>query len=258
MQFHKFQGTGNDFIIIDNRNLGFNRADNALVAKLCDRRFGIGADGLMLLQNKISYDFEMVYYNSDGNESSMCGNGGRCIVEFARSLGLVKEKAHFFATDGEHEAIVNNGFVSLKMNDVKNIEMNAGFAFLNTGSPHYVKFVDDVNLFNVFEEGKKIRYSERFKEEGTNVNFVEKHNNELFVRTYERGVEGETLSCGTGVTAAALVASLRNVSTAQDYCDIITLGGNLLVKFNRNPDNSFTDVWLEGPATFVFKGEIMI
>ena len=251
ISFFKYQGTGNDFIIIDNRELKFNRIDNSLVAKLCDRRFGIGADGLMLLQSKIGYDFEMVYYNSDGNESSMCGNGGRCIVEHARSLGLVKSKANFLATDGEHEAMVNPGFISLKMNNVSKVEMNAAFSYLNTGSPHYVAFVNDVKNYNVFEEGKKIRNSERFKDKGTNVNFIEKELNELFVRTYERGVEGETFSCGTGVTAAALVASLKSVSTATDYCDVKTLGGNLKVKFKKHEDNSFTDIWLEGPATFV-------
>jgi diaminopimelate epimerase len=256
LYFNKYQGTGNDFIIIDNRELKFNRADNALVAKLCDRRFGIGADGLMLLQNKTGYDFEMVYYNSDGNESSMCGNGGRCISEFARTLGLVKDKAYFIAIDGEHESLIQPGFITLKMKDVKEVELNTAFTFLNTGSPHYVAFVNDVEHYNVFEEGKKIRNNSRFKAEGTNVNFIERKLDELFVRTYERGVEGETYSCGTGVTAAALVASLKNVSTAQDHCDIKTLGGNLKVKFMKHSDNSFTDVWLEGPATFVFKGEI--
>ena len=258
INFYKYQGTGNDFIIIDNRDNIFNRSDNALVAKLCDRRFGIGADGLMLLQNQIGYDFEMVYYNSDGKESSMCGNGGRCIVEFARTLGLVKDKASFLASDGEHEALVKPAFISLKMNNVSKIELGANSSFLNTGSPHYVAFVNDLGHYNVFEEGKKIRYSDRFKTEGVNVNFVEKQYNDLFVRTYERGVEAETYSCGTGVTAAALVASLKSVSTAQDYCDIKTLGGNLKVKFKKHSDNSFTDIWLEGPAIFVFKGEINI
>lgn len=258
IHFYKYQGTGNDFIIIDNRGMKFNRSDNFLVAKLCDRRFGIGADGLMLLQDKIGYDFEMVYYNSDGNESSMCGNGGRCIVEFARTLGLVKAKAHFLASDGEHEAVVEQGFISLKMNNVSKVEVNADHSYLNTGSPHYVSFVNDVKNFNVCDEGKKIRYNERFKEKGTNVNFVEKQYNELFVRTYERGVEAETYSCGTGVTAAALAASLKEVATATDYCDIKTLGGKLKVKFTRHPDNSFTDIWLEGPAVFVFKGEISV
>lgn len=258
MNFYKYQGTGNDFIIIDNRDLKFDRADNAMVAGLCDRRFGIGADGLMLLQTKNGYDFEMVYYNSDGNESSMCGNGGRCIVEFARTLGLVKEHAHFIATDGEHEAVVKPGFISLKMKDVNEIEQHSDFSFLNTGSPHYVAFVDNLESYNVFEEGKKIRNNARFKAEGTNVNFIEKMNTDLFVRTYERGVEGETYSCGTGVTAAALIAAIKNVATEQNFCDIKTLGGNLKVKFTKHPDNSFTDVWLEGPATFVFKGEIEI
>jgi diaminopimelate epimerase len=256
--FYKYQGTGNDFVIIDNKDLKFNRADHELVAKICDRRFGIGADGLMLLQSRPGFDFEMVYYNSDGNESSMCGNGGRCIVEFARSLGLVKDKAHFTAIDGVHIANVKSGFISLKMNDVKSIESNSQFSFLNTGSPHYVAFVNDVRSYNVFEEGKKIRNNDRFKAEGTNVNFVEKQYNELFVRTFERGVEDETFSCGTGVTAAALVASIKHVATADDYCSIKTLGGNLNVKFNKHSDNSFTDIWLEGPATFVFKGEIEV
>ncbi len=258
MDFYKYQGTGNDFIIIDNRALIFNRADNTLVAKLCDRRFGIGADGLMLLQTKEGFDFEMVYYNSDGKESSMCGNGGRCIVEFARTLGLVNENAHFVAIDGEHEAIVKQGFITLKMKDVNGIELNSEFSFLNTGSPHYVKFIDDVATYNVGEEGEKIRNSNRFKNDGTNVNFIEKQDDNLFVRTYERGVEAETFSCGTGVTAAALVAAIKNISTALNYCDIKTLGGNLKVKFKKHADNSFTDIWLQGPATFVFKGEIAI
>ncbi len=256
--FQKYQGTGNDFIIIDDRELKFNRADTALVAKLCNRHTGIGADGLILLQNKTGYDFEMVYYNSDGNESSMCGNGGRCIAEFARTLGLVKDKATFYAIDGNHESVVKPGFISLKMKDVKEVELTAPFAYLNTGSPHYVAFVNHVENYNVLEEGRKVRNNTRFKEEGVNVNFVEKKYNDLFVRTYERGVEAETLSCGTGVTAAALVASLRNISTTQNDCDIQTLGGKLKVKFTKHSDNSFTDVWLEGPATFVFKGEIEI
>jgi diaminopimelate epimerase len=254
--FYKYQGTGNDFIIIDNRNSIFDRANNELVKKLCHRRFGIGADGLMLLQNKSGYDFEMVYYNSDGNEGSMCGNGGRCIVEFARSLGLANDKTFFYAPDGAHEAIVKPSFVSLKMNDVNGIEQNDEFCFLNTGSPHYVKFVNDLNNYNVFEEGRKIRYSERFKAQGTNVNFVENTGKELFVRTYERGVEDETYSCGTGVTASALVAAIKNQSTDSNYCDIKTPGGNLKIRFNMQNTNSFNDIWLEGPAEFVFKGEI--
>jgi diaminopimelate epimerase len=255
IQFYKYQGTGNDFIIIDNRNFNFDRNNHALVAKLCDRRFGIGADGLMLLQTKEGYDFEMVYYNSDGNESSMCGNGGRCIVEFARTLGLVKNKAFFVAIDGEHEAIVSPGFISLKMKDVGSIEIASDYYYLNTGSPHYVKFVDKIEEYNVFDEGKKIRYNERFRQEGTNVNFIQHVGDKLFVRTYERGVEGETFSCGTGVTAAAIVAALNN-KNENSVCAIKTLGGELSVKFTKTDFGSFSDIWLQGPATFVFKGEI--
>jgi diaminopimelate epimerase len=258
ISFVKYQGTGNDFIIIDNRDLKFPSHDRNLVARLCERRFGIGADGLMLLQNSSGYDFQMVYFNSDGNESSMCGNGGRCIVEFARTLGIVKDKAFFLAADGEHESLVKPGVVTLKMNNVSKIENNGSFCYLNTGSPHYVEFVNGVKDMDVVQHGKKIRNNDRFKEKGTNVNFVEKHYNELFVRTYERGVEAETYSCGTGVTAAALVASLKNVATADNYCDIQTLGGPLKVTFQKHDDGSFTDVWLEGPATFVFSGEINI
>lgn len=258
MNFYKYQGTGNDFIIIDNRDLKFIRTDNDLVARLCNRRFGIGSDGLMLLQTKTGYDFEMVYYNSDGKESTMCGNGGRCIVEFARTLNLVNENAHFFAIDGVHEAMVKPGFICLKMKDVSEVELNADFSFLNTGSPHYVAFIENVATYPVEAEGRKIRNNSRFKIMGTNVNFIENQNNVLFVRTYERGVEAETYSCGTGVTAAAMVAAIKNISTSPEYCEIKTLGGNLNVKFKKHPDNSFTDVWLEGPAKFVFKGEISI
>lgn len=256
--FYKYQGTGNDFIIIDNRDLTFDRKNTVLVEKLCNRHFGIGADGLMLLQTKAGYDFEMVYYNSDGNESSMCGNGGRCIVEFARSLGLVKDTAYFIATDGAHDASVKPGFINLKMNDVSQIEIHPDYFFLNTGSPHYVAFVKEVASYNVFEEGKKIRYTATFGPKGTNVNFIEKQNDGLFVRTYERGVENETYSCGTGVTAAAIVAALTNTSTSDNYCSIKTLGGDLKVSYQRTTDNQFTNIWLEGPATFVFKGEIAI
>lgn len=258
LQFYKYQGTGNDFVIIDNRKMQFDRSNTELVKRLCHRRFGIGADGLMLLQEKNGYDFEMVYYNSDGNESSMCGNGGRCIVEFARSLGLVNNKTLFVATDGEHEAFAQPGYVALKMKDVATVEHNKDYFYLNTGSPHYVAFVKDVADYDVYNTGKGIRYNERFKAVGTNVNFVEKQGNGLFVRTYERGVEDETYSCGTGVTAAAVVAASEGTATTQEYCDIHTLGGDLKVRFKRNADGSFSDIWLEGKATFVFKGEIEV
>lgn len=252
---YKYQGTGNDFVIIDNREKNISLSTEQ-VRLLCDRRFGIGADGLMLLELEPGIDFKMVYFNSDGRESSMCGNGGRCITAFAKSLGIISSEAKFLAIDGMHEAKIAEDFVSLKMNDVRQMEVGEDFFFLNTGSPHYVKFVNNLDSFNVYEEGRKIRYNNRFKEEGTNVNFVERRDQELFVRTYERGVENETLSCGTGVTAVALVAGFKGWSTDKHSCRIKTPGGNLNVKFEKVLESTFYNIWLEGPATFVFKTEI--
>ena len=256
LNFFKYQGTGNDFILVDNRKEGFNHRDSKLIKKLCDRRFGIGADGFILLENHDSYDFQMVYYNSDGKQSSMCGNGGRCIVQFAQDLGVIKKETTFYAIDGEHDAYIKNGLVHLKMIDVEKIEQKKGEFYLNTGSPHYVKFVKDVKEYPVFEKGKKIRYNDRFKKKGTNVNFVEKTGkNKIFVRTYERGVENETYSCGTGVTAAAIAASLSGMANS---VQILTLGGALCVSFNQKEKNKFTDIFLIGPAERVYKGTVDI
>ncbi|MES2131824.1 MAG: diaminopimelate epimerase [Bacteroidota bacterium] len=252
LQCYKYQGTGNDFVIIDNREKNISLSIEQ-IRLLCDRRFGIGADGLMLLELEPGVDFKMVYFNSDGNESSMCGNGGRCITAFAKQLGIIATEAKFLAIDGMHEAKITEDIVSLKMNDVRDIEVGDDYFYLNTGSPHYVKFVKDIETFDVFTEGKKIRYNDRFKGEGTNVNFIERKEHELFVRTYERGVENETLSCGTGVTAAALVAGFKGLSTDKKNCTIKTLGGNLNVKFEKVLENTFYNIWLEGPAAFVFK-----
>ena len=257
LECFKYQGTGNDFVLIDNRNQDILLTTEQ-IKWLCDRRFGIGADGLMLLEFQEGVDFKMVYYNSDGNESSMCGNGGRCITAFAKRLGIIENSAKFMAIDGVHESKIEDEFVSLKMNEVKQIETGENYYYLNTGSPHYVKFVDDIDNFDVFTEGKKIRYNDRFKEEGTNVNFIQKKEHELVVRTYERGVENETLSCGTGVTAAALVAALTGNSTTKNNCSIKTLGGNLNVTFEKVLESNFYNIWLEGSAVFVFKTSIKI
>lgn len=256
LSFYKYQGTGNDFIMIDNRQRTFDETNTKLINRLCDRRFGIGADGLILLQDHPDYDFEMVYFNADGNTSSMCGNGGRCIVAFAAFLGVIKDAATFLAADGPHEAYLDEGIVHLKMKDVNKIEVQHGNYFTNTGSPHYVAFVDNVETLDVYSHGKEIRYSDRFFCEGTNVNFVQKQvGNSIFVRTYERGVEDETFSCGTGVTASALAAALEG---AQSPVTIRTLGGDLQVSFDRISEQEFRSIFLIGPAEQVFEGTISI
>lgn len=264
INFTKYQGTGNDFVLLDNRMGLFS---NVPVKKLCDRRFGIGADGLMLLENAEGFDFKMVYYNSDGNISTMCGNGGRCIVAFARKLGLLTEKASFIAIDGKHEAMISfeSGveIVNLGMNNVNEIEQYDNDFILNTGSPHFVRFLKEnekIETYPVFEEGRKIRQSPRFENEGINVNFVKETLEGIKVRTYERGVEDETLSCGTGVTACAIASYHKNKKL--DLSDKIeipvnTPGGNLKVSFKTN-GNNYDDVILSGPAAFVFSGEIEV
>ena len=254
MTFYKYHGAGNDFILFDNRD-GAISVSTVKIARLCNRHFGIGADGLMLLEQAAGYDFRMVYYNSDGRESTMCGNGGRCIVAFAKSLGIIHSQACFLAIDGSHTAtIADDGLISLHMNDVDDIDIRAGHTILNTGSPHYVLFVPDVSKTDVFNEGSRIRTQPQFQPDGINVNFVQLHDGKLIVRTYERGVEDETLSCGTGVTAAAIAATARFEGIFGT--DIETTGGHLVVTFTKDTGTSAKDVVLTGPAEFVFKGEI--
>ena len=256
IEFYKYQGTGNDFILLDNRKGAYTNITREQIEKLCNRRFGIGADGLMLLQLKEGYDFEMLYYNSNGLAGSMCGNGGRCIVKFASKLGIKKEEYLFLAVDGEHKAKVHlNKEVSLKMNDVCTVTFNQDYFVLDTGSPHFVKYVRDIRNYDVADEGRKIRNSKNFVANGINVNFIEEVNKDtIYVRTYERGVEDETFSCGTGVTASALVAAHND--NGFNRVEIQTNGGNLNVEFQKISETEFRDIWLSGPATFVFKGEI--
>jgi diaminopimelate epimerase len=258
VSFAKYHGAGNDFVMIDNRNLQFPALPEQ-VAFLCHRRFGIGADGLILLENSSAADFRMRYFNSDGLEGSMCGNGGRCISAFARSIGIPGDSLHFEAVDGMHESLFipseDGVVVKLKMADVAVFGKENGHYFLNTGSPHHVAFVKDVDVIDVYAEGKRIRYSDLYAPAGTNVNFVEVQGEMLFVRTYERGVEEETLSCGTGVTASALAYAIE--FNKQDKVAIATRGGQLCIYF-KGPDPVFHDVWLEGPAAEVYRGTIEI
>ncbi|MNF82953.1 Diaminopimelate epimerase [compost metagenome] len=258
IEFYKYQGTGNDFVMIDNRTNFFPKEDIQLIEQLCDRRFGIGADGLILLENDSDTDFRMVYYNSDGNESSMCGNGGRCLVAFANQLGVINNQAIFMATDGLHHASVgNDAIVSLQMIDVDEIQKKDSYTFLNTGSPHHVQIVEDLKNYNVKDNGASIRYGELYGEKGSNVNFVKKIDDDTFsVRTYERGVEDETLACGTGVTAVAIAMNAIG-QTDKTSINLNVEGGKLVVSFDKVGDQ-FTNVFLTGPAKFVFKGSIEI
>lgn len=257
LTFYKYQGTGNDFVIIDNRDSILSKNDTKLFARLCDRKFGIGADGLMLLElpGNEEDDFTMVYFNADGNESTMCGNGGRCLVAFAAYLGVIKDKAVFTAIDGKHIAEIKDGLVYLQMQNVSEIEKHDSHLFLDTGSPHHVTMVDDIVNYDVTNVGRKIRNGAPYFEAGSNVNFVQKQNDDMFsVRTYERGVEDETLSCGTGVTAVALSMHATK-NTNKEEVKVKTPGGELKVTF-RETDNGYEDVFLIGPAEQVFKGEI--
>ncbi len=254
IQFYKYQGTGNDFIILDDRNALFQKDNESLVASLCHRKFGIGADGLMLLRNHDELDFQMIYFNSDGKEGSMCGNGGRALVQFAFDLGIIGSECTFSAIDGNHDAKIIDGLVHLRMIDVEDIEMTEEDYFMNTGSPHHVEFVENINEFDVYTEGKSIRHTHRYAPEGTNVNFVESlGKNKLKVRTFERGVEDETLSCGTGVTACAIASFLELEYSSPVSVEV--MGGNLSVSFELKGD-VFTNIYLIGPARKVFEGSV--
>ena len=252
--FHKYQATGNDFILIDDRKLTFPSDDAAFVARCCDRRFGIGADGLILIQNTTEADFKMVYFNADGKESSLCGNGARCTVAFAALLGIIKNEAHFLAIDGLHTAKMEKDRVVLRMHDVDRINTLDHYYFLDTGSPHHVEMVEDLAHVPVVTKGRKIRYGAPYFEEGCNVNFVEQQGPSTFsIRTYERGVEDETLSCGTGATAVALAMHHSGKSTAETII-IRVEGGELTISFKKSI-NGYTAIDLQGTASFVYRGE---
>jgi diaminopimelate epimerase len=258
IQFSKYEGTGNDFILIDDRKLLFP-ASGELISKLCDRHFGIGADGILLVQHSEGYDFGMSYFNSDGSMATFCGNGGRCITAFAHQMGITSNTCRFMAADGIHHAQIteNNGtvmIVELEMQDPVIYNLDNNSCYLNTGTYHVVKFVDNPDDIDLIESGREIRFDARYEPHGTNVNFAKLLKKELYVRTYEKGVENETLSCGTGVTASAIAASLRY---GGDSFYVNTAGGRLFVSFARTGD-VFKQVKLTGPAKLVFSGEIEI
>ena len=258
ISFEKYEGTGNDFVVIDNRNDFFPKNDLNLIAYLCDRRFGIGADGLILLENDSHSDFKMVYYNSDGNQSTMCGNGGRCLVAFAKKLNIIQSLATFMAIDGLHHATISkDNIVSLQMKDVDSIKREPNYTYLDTGSPHHIEMVSTLSNLDVKSQGSAIRYGDLYGSAGANVNFVEQINEATFsIRTYERGVEDETLSCGTGATAVAIAMNYSG-KTNSDSIDINVQGGKLTVSFDKM-DSYYSNVFLKGPATFVFQGKINI
>ena len=260
ISFSKYHGTGNDFILIDDRNMQFSVRDSKLINRLCNRHFGIGADGLILLRGSEEDGFHMIYYNSDGNESSMCGNGGRCLAAFAKKLDLIENKFTFSAIDGIHEVNIESmSSIELKMNKISSIERDDEAWVLDTGSPHYVKIVEDIQSLNLIEGAREIRYSKKYNETGINVNFFQIKNGKISMRTYERGVENETLSCGTGTVAVACVAVLsKHVLSDGGYIPIYTNGGNLFVKLGSVTETSIDNIWLKGPAEFVFEGSFTI
>ncbi len=254
--FYKYQGAGNDFVILDQTEQTYvSPSDKILIRQICDRRFGVGADGLMYIERSKQADFKMVYFNADGRPSSMCGNGGRCIVALAHKLGIIGGTTCVFdAVDGLHKAkILTSTDISIEMKDVDKIISDNDDYILNTGSPHFVRFVDQIEGINMVQLGRGIRNSERFIKDGINVNYVSKANGKLQIRTYERGVEDETLACGTGVTAAAIAAAERSAMIGKGSTQVEAMGGDLNVSFERDPDG-FKNIWLTGPAVFVFEG----
>ena len=255
LEFHKYQGAGNDFVIIDNRQNLFPTTDIQRIKQLCDRRFGIGADGLMCLQNHIDYDFEMLYFNSDGNLGSMCGNGGRCIVAFAKMLGIIDKEANFLAVDGPHYAKISDIGVDLEMRNVAEINVDGADYVLDTGSPHYIKEVKNLLEVDVFNDGRRIRNSPNYIEKGINVNFYEEMDEAIHVRTYERGVEDETYACGTGVTAVAIAVAVKHEQLGQQIKKIKAMGGNLEIRFLRE-HHLVSKIFLCGPAELVYTGII--
>ncbi|MFI3267745.1 MAG: diaminopimelate epimerase [Rikenellaceae bacterium] len=262
IQFYKYQGAGNDFVLIDNTK-GDVTLTSEQIAQMCNRNIGIGSDGLMMLEKDENYDFYMRYFNADSSEVAMCGNGGRCIVLFAQHLGIIKDKTTFNSLDGIHTAEVIeddgfNGTVRVKLIDVYGVAEYKESLFLNTGVPHYIEFVKNIEFIDIQKVGSEIRYNERFRPDGTNANFVEvTGEGTIKVRTYERGVEGETLACGTGATASAIATCIKYQPDTTSFL-IKVMGGELKVDFEKVSKESYKNIYLEGPAKFVFQGKIYL
>ena len=256
IKFYKYNGTGNDFIMIDNRDQHFDSTNRELINTLCTRHFGVGADGLILLENEPGYDFKMVYFNSDGNQSTMCGNGGRCIIQFAHDLKIIDTETTFIAIDGPHKGKVLADVISLQMQDVNNINVNETRSELDTGSPHYVEFMNEIPQEDFVQIARKIRINAPYTNEGINVNFASSQNNKITMRTYERGVEDETLACGTGATAVAIAAH-KNGLVSLKSIPVKVKGGDLNISFDVE-NGIYTNIWLTGPAQFVFEGKVKL
>ncbi|MFY0599606.1 MAG: diaminopimelate epimerase [Cyclobacteriaceae bacterium] len=252
LHFNKYQGTGNDFVMIDDRDEKFPVGNKSVIEFLTDRKMGVGADGVILIQNHQEYDFKMVYYNPDGSES-LCGNGSRCAIAFAKNLGIIEDTTTFETTDGVHEAFIEEDIIHFQLHDVENVNESNTDWFINTGSPHHIVIVDDLENVDIVEKGRKIRYSDAYAPSGTNVNFIEKDKTGIKVRTYERGVEDETLSCGTGVTACAIASSFFGYESP---ISIKAKGGDLSVSFDKVNGNKFENIYLAGPAEHVYQGKI--
>lgn len=260
LHFSKYHGAGNDFVMIDNRETIFDVNDSQLIQAICHRHFGVGADGIILLENDLNYDFKMVFANNDGSIGSMCGNGGRCIVRFAHDLGMIinKKNIRFSAIDGIHHARIEDDLICLKMQDVHEIGSRNGLIFLHSGTtPHHVQFVVNLESFPVCIEAQKIRDID-VDPRGVNVNYVEIKDGEFHVRTYERGVEDETLACGTGATSVAIAVHSLGMLGNKNFCNIKMPGGDLKIDFEQSSDGTYEDIWLTGPAVKVFEGEIEI
>ncbi len=253
LEFQKYHGNGNDFILVDNRD-GRYQLSLDQIRKICHRRFGIGSDGIIFIEKESDVDYHMNFYNPDGSQS-FCGNGSRCALDFANKLGIINNEARFLAIDGIHEAQINGDEMRIHMSDVSNVEIAEDHIYLNTGSPHYINFVENIGKINVVSEGQAIRYNERFKEVGTNVNFVQLFEDHIESRVYERGVENETYSSGTGSTAQALASFIRKPDLGRDIA-VKTRGGVINISFELTGSDSFTKIWLKGKVEHVFSGRI--